>query len=159
MATQSCITDDESIDTKGRFRILVCGDRHYDDINAVYYTLSHIARLTSLPIDIGSSTIIHGGCKGADTIAGNFASGKGIECVLFSADWQKYGRSAGPIRNKQMIEEGRPNLVVAFHKNIRGSRGTKDMIERSLDQVTPTYLVSEGPDSISKIIRLIYQPI
>ena len=43
------------------------------------------------------------------------------------ADWAKHGRKAGPIRNQRMIDEGRPDLVVAFP----GGTGTADMVERA----------------------------
>jgi hypothetical protein len=43
------------------------------------------------------------------------------------ADWEKLGRSAGPIRNQAMLDEGRPDLVVAFP----GHHGTADMVRRA----------------------------
>lgn len=49
----------------------------------------------------------------------------------FPADWKRYGKAAGPIRNQQMIDEGKPDLVLAFHENINESRGTKDMVARA----------------------------
>lgn len=45
----------------------------------------------------------------------------------FRAAWNRWGNAAGPIRNQQMIDEGEPDLVVAFP----GSSGTLDMIKRS----------------------------
>jgi hypothetical protein len=47
--------------------------------------------------------------------------------VVYPADWAKHGRAASPIRNQQMLDEGRPNLVVAFP----GGRGTADMVRRA----------------------------
>jgi hypothetical protein len=49
----------------------------------------------------------------------------------YPAQWHKYGRAAGPIRNQQMLAEGKPDLVLAFHDDIDGSRGTKDMVNRA----------------------------
>ena len=42
-------------------------------------------------------------------------------------DWKKYGKKAGPLRNQQMLEEGKPDLVVAFP----GGNGTADMVRRA----------------------------
>jgi len=43
------------------------------------------------------------------------------------ANWAELGRKAGPIRNQQMLDEGKPNLVVAFP----GGRGTADIVRRA----------------------------
>lgn len=60
-------------------------------------------------------------------MASEFAKWKGIPVKTFRADWGKYGKSAGPRRNKQMLDEGRPDLVVAFE----GGRGTADMVKQA----------------------------
>ena len=72
-------------------------------------------------------TIIHGGASGADNLAGEAAKELGFEVEVYPADWKTYGKSAGPIRNRQMINQ-RPDLVWAFHDNLRDSKGTKDMV-------------------------------
>ena len=77
-----------------------------------------------LPLD---TVIICGGASGADTIAATGAKRIGMKLEVFMADWVKYGRSAGPIRNKQMLDEGKPDLVLAFY-DINKSKGTKHMV-------------------------------
>ena len=72
-------------------------------------------------------TIINGGASGADEISSKFAIANGITLKQFPADWQLYGRRAGPIRNEQMIRE-KPDIVVAF----KGGAGTADMCNRAL---------------------------
>jgi hypothetical protein len=62
--------------------------------------------------------------KGADKMAREFAEWKGIPVKTFAAEWGKYGRLAGPRRNQQMLDEGKPDLVVAF----AGGAGTANMI-------------------------------
>lgn len=59
-------------------------------------------------------------------MGGDYAARRGISSISFPADWTKYGRRAGPIRNYQMLKEGRPDCVVAFLH--AGSRGTAHMI-------------------------------
>lgn len=77
-----------------------------------------------MPSDI---TIIHGGATGADSAAGDFANVHFCQELCFPADWNKYGMSAGPIRNKQMLDEGCPDLVVAFP----GGKGTANMVAQA----------------------------
>lgn len=107
-------------------RVLVCGDRNWNNMNIIE------RELRKLPSD---TIIIHGAAKGADTIAKFVAERIGLEIINegkgFPADWKRYGRAAGPIRNQQMINEGKPDLVLAFHENISESVGTKDMVERA----------------------------
>lgn len=69
--------------------------------------------------------VIHGAARGVDTQAMIAAQTlPGVKHLPFQAEWEKWGRAAGPIRNKRMLEEGRPDLVVAFP----GGRGTENMI-------------------------------
>lgn len=73
-------------------------------------------------------TVIVSGCaRGADTLGIEWAEANGIEVARFPADWHTHGRAAGPIRNQQMLDEGKLDLVVAFP----GGRGTADMVRRA----------------------------
>ena len=72
--------------------------------------------------------VIHGGARGADDLARQWGEiSVGIEGVEFRADWTARGKAAGMIRNQRMLDEGRPDLVVAFP----GGRGTADMVRRA----------------------------
>lgn len=84
-------------------------------------------RLQRLPLD-KNLVIIEGEAYGADKMARNWAIAHHISYVPYPAQWQKYGRAAGPVRNKQMLDEGKPDLVLAFHHDIDKSKGTKDMV-------------------------------
>lgn len=98
-------------------RVLVCGSRYFNDYKLLSSVLSKIS----------ISVLIHGGARGADTLAGEFASRYGIPQSVFLADWTTFGKRAGPIRNQLMLDEGKPELVVAFWDG--ESRGTKHMID------------------------------
>lgn len=75
-----------------------------------------------------AATIIHGACRsGADLWADEWAVVNWTQIEEYPADWAKYGRAAGPIRNRRMISEGKPDLVLAFP----GGRGTSDMVRRA----------------------------
>jgi len=102
--------------------VLVCGGRNFGDLSLLRTTLDRIH--AEHPIAV----IIHGGARGADVLARFSAVSNGIEVKVFHADWEKFGRAAGPIRNQQMIDEGKPDLVVAFD----GGAGTADMVRRAV---------------------------
>ncbi len=102
-------------------KILVCGGRDFNDVKLFDKTINTI--LLSSSIDL----VIQGGARGADLMAEQWALRVGIQTIRFPANWDTYGRAAGPIRNTQMIEEGKPDLVVAFP----GGRGTADMIKKA----------------------------
>jgi hypothetical protein len=64
-------------------------------------------------IDILSTDviIIHGGCRGVDSLADYFAHQRGIRTKIYKAEWDRYGRSAGPRRNRKMLKD-HPNAEV-----------------------------------------------
>lgn len=105
------------------YRIIVAGCRDFDDYEYLKESLDAI-RTDFIDIEI-----VSGHASGTDSLAEEYARRVGIELRIFPADWKRYGRAAGPIRNKQMLEyimEGNP-LVVAFWDG--KSSGTKNMIE------------------------------
>ena len=71
--------------------------------------------------------IIAGKARGVDTVAVDWAVVNWLPFKEFPAQWDKYGKSAGFIRNKQMLDEGKPDLVIAFP----GGIGTKMMVNLS----------------------------
>lgn len=74
-------------------------------------------------------TIIEGCARGADRMAEEFAASHNIPISHFPAEWNKYGDPAGAIRNRQMLREGLPGMVVAFHRQFNQSKGTWDMVD------------------------------
>jgi cysteine synthase len=102
-------------------KILVCGGREYTD-------RSRVATVLQKCLDrYKTITIIHGDARGADRLARDWAIDNSIDQIAFPADWDKHKKAAGPIRNQQMLDEGKPDLVIAFP----GNTGTADMIRRS----------------------------
>lgn len=107
-------------------RVLVCGGRDYYERGRVYQVLSGLRQ------QWGNLVLIQGGAKGADEMArdwwqSHWGQAREGELLNFPADWDKHGKRAGPIRNAQMLKEGKPDLVVAFP----GGPGTMDMIKKS----------------------------
>jgi hypothetical protein len=101
-------------------KIIICGDRNYTNRDKIY-----IAMIGFFCDE--EFLLIEGGATGADSLAKDCAIQIGIPYKEFPADWNKYGKRAGPIRNKQMLDEN-PELVVGFHSDIKNSKGTKHMI-------------------------------
>lgn len=114
-------------DLAGR-RILVTGSRVCDDPDPVFLSLER-----SLA-DFGALTVIHGGASGVDAISGEWARQKifaklPVRLEVFPANWERYGRRAGPIRNRQMLESG-VDLCLAFPG--KTSPGTWDCVRQAL---------------------------
>ena len=102
-------------------RVLVTGGRNYDDSRKV------CAVLDKLRSEAGIAYIIEGGANGADALARRWAEMSGIPVRTFEADWENQGRFSGPARNQRMLDEGKPDLVIAF----AGGRGTADMCRKA----------------------------
>lgn len=115
-------------------RVLVCGGRDFSDAPTVCSVLNEIHRRRNIDL------IIHGAARGADKLAEEYAISRNIRFVRFKAEWGRYGGAAGPIRNKRMLIEGRPDLVVAF----KGGRGTRNMIDLAYRHDVPVLDVRTG---------------
>lgn len=101
-------------------KVLVCGGRDFNDQNLLFCTMD------SLNAQRPITQIIHGGARGADSLAGYWAQQRSIPLInVFPANWDKYGKSAGYIRNQEMLDEGQPDMVIAFP----GGRGTDMMVK------------------------------
>jgi hypothetical protein len=100
-------------------KVLVCGGRDFFDASFIYDHLSQIHKERTI------TCLVHGCANGADTLAGRWAKANGIEERRYPADWKKYGRTAGKLRNSQMLAEESPDLVIAFP----GHGGTYHMCE------------------------------
>lgn len=102
-------------------RVLVCGGRDFDDASWLYSVLEELTEQQ------GIDTIIHGAATDADTLASCWGLDFAAQVIAYPADWEKHGQAAGPIRNQQMLDEGKPDLIVVFP----GGLGTADMIRRA----------------------------
>jgi len=100
-------------------RVIVCGSRGWTDPGPVQEALA------ALPAE---STVVHGAARGADSIAARIAVDLGLPVEAHPAQWDKWGRSAGPRRNAEMAALG-ADLCLAFR--LTGpSPGTDDMVRR-----------------------------
>lgn len=118
--------------------ILICGDRHWNEQNIA----PMLPIIESLPDD---STVISGGAPGADTTAHILADvADHCSSIQVFADWSKYGRKAGPIRNRKQYDDHVPVAVFAFHDTVCESKGTKDMLMYAISQKCPYVYCFDG---------------
>lgn len=121
-------------------RLLVCGGRDYADKVRVFAELDAVRRRFNVTL------VIHGGQTGADTLAGAWGILRGVPVRSFPAQWTKYGKAAGPMRNQQMLDEGQPDLVVAFPGDI----GTANMVGKARRYGVPVILAGGVPTMHSR---------
>jgi len=109
-------------------KLLVCGGREFNDKEAAFRVLDAIH--AKRPITL----IISGGARGADKIAEEWADARGVAKSIKPAQWDVYGRSAGPRRNIEMLKEC-PDGVLGFP----GNKGTAHMIQISKEAGVTTW--------------------
>ena len=102
-------------------RVLICGGRSYNDWERFISAMDEVYRTNTIDL------VIHGAATGTDSMADRWAGYARINQMAFPADWKKFSRSAGPKRNQQMLDEGKPDLVVKFP----GGKGTEDCVRRA----------------------------
>ncbi len=116
--------------------VLVTGDRNWNN-------LFIIAR--ELGMCVSMRRLVHGNAKGADKQSGRIAKvliGKD-NVKAHTARWNKFGRAAGPIRNRKMQKKEKPQFVLAFHTNLAASKGTADMVSVARKAGIPVKVVTE----------------
>lgn len=102
-------------------RVIICGGRGYNDKEYIFRALDAIHEKTPI------THVLSGMALGADTWGVIWARQRGLDTTGFHAQWKTHGKAAGPIRNRSMLEDGKPELVIAFP----GGKGTANMIEQA----------------------------
>lgn len=138
------------------FNILVCGDRNWDNYAVIHRALfrawnEHLVATKVAGTSTRNIIVIHGAAKGADTQGGYAAHRLGFGVRTYPANWNRYKKGAGPIRNSLMLKENKIDLVLAFHDNFFESKGTKDMVEKALDAKIPVVLYRSDESSMKWI--------
>lgn len=133
------------------FRVLVCGGRDYgtkvvdgkmivdkEQVDKLYKVLDNALQAAT---QSGKRfALIHGNARGADKLSDEWAKSRKISDISrYPADWDTHGKSAGPIRNRYMLTDSEPHVIVAF----KGGAGTADMIRIGRKANVPVYEVKE----------------
>jgi hypothetical protein len=99
-------------------KVVVTGGRGYLESDVAWETLERLK----------PSRVAQGGCHdGADLYARMWAKKRGVTLTTYFADWDEYGKSAGPRRNTKMLDDFKPDLVIAFP----GGNGTADCVRKA----------------------------
>lgn len=106
--------------TAPNHRVLCCGGRNFNDYNFV------TSRLNELRQALGDFAVIHGGARGADSLAALWGKVNGLPVIEVAANWSVYDNAAGTIRNGWMLDFCFPTYAVAFP----GGNGTDDMVSQ-----------------------------
>lgn len=124
-------------------KLLVCGGRTYGQRVGESDTLDRALSAFASGHDV--TLVVHGAARGADSLAGEWARLHGVDVVEYPAEWNKYGRSAGFKRNKQMLDAESPDWVIAFP----GGTGTNMMVNLALQAGVPVWRVR-----FNKLVRI-----
>ena len=100
-------------------KVIVAGSRFFDNYEVVVRSI--------MVSGFHMTELVCGMCRGPDLIAASWAYREGIKVTPFPADWDKYGKAAGPIRNQQMADYADALVAIWDGK----SRGTRSMIDRA----------------------------
>ena len=103
---------------KSEFNVIVAGSRIFNDFDLLTKKLDEIF------IERKPTSIICGEAQGADTLGRIYAKERGINVLSFPANWDKYGKVAGFVRNTEMLKHA--DAVIAFWDG--KSKGTEHMI-------------------------------
>lgn len=118
-------------------RVLVCGSRDFNEHGFLTSVLENMA--------FGhheDDMLIEGEAPGADTLAREWAERRDILVNKFPALWEKYGKRAGYVRNAEMLDKGKPDIVVAFvNKPLAESRGTAMMVKLAREAGVETLVI------------------
>lgn len=117
-------------------KIVVTGDRNWED----RVTVETAMRLLMPVHDREGITIIAGGARGLDTIAAEIAESYGYAVEIHEANWDLYGKAAGPIRNQEMLDKD-PEFVLAFHDQLEKSKGTRNCVKEAEKREIPVILL------------------
>ena len=117
-------------------RIVIAGSRGFEDYALLEQTLEHILDKQIEPVEL-----VSGHAKGADLLAERFAKENDLPIHIIKTDWKTYGRAAGPIRNRQMLDYAMEelSLVVAFWDG--KSKGTKNTINTAKSLGIPVEII------------------
>jgi len=130
--------------------ILACGDRNWKDYKKIRKAIREVQKkwVVSYLIEGGQQkSVVYGSMIiGADHLANKAAKELGIQTVKCEANWERHKKAAGPIRNQMQLnlalklaakDEHQAMatldniLVLAFHSDLKNSKGTKDMVKRA----------------------------
>lgn len=123
---------------KTLYKVLICGDRNYGDLQRIQDCIREL-KSTTKPHEL---VIIEGEAPGADHLARIAAHMENVHVAGVWALWSTRHAGAGPQRNTIMLSLN-PDEVIAFHRDIKNSKGTKNMIKQAKAAGFQTTLIDD----------------
>lgn len=115
-------------------KVIIAGSRHMSP--TLYPLIQRAVDESGFEVD----EVVCGMARGADTLGARWAREHDVPVAEFPADWDRYGRAAGPMRNKQMAEYADALIVFIWD----GSRGSANMLQRMERLRKPHFVVRNG---------------
>jgi SLOG family YspA-like protein len=112
-------------------RVIIAGSRSFDNNSKLMGMVMDAVLKSKFQI----TEVVSGGALGVDMAGENWAHIYGVPVKLFIPDWNKYGKSAGMIRNADMVEYADALIVLWDGK----SKGTANTIKRAKALGIPIY--------------------
>jgi predicted Rossmann fold nucleotide-binding protein DprA/Smf involved in DNA uptake len=109
-------------------RTIIAGSRNIEEYSLL------LEAIKSSGIEITS--VVSGGAPGVDTLGERYAEENSLTCTRFPANWEKYGKAAGPIRNRLMAANADALIAIWDGK----SPGTKNMIQEAEKKGLQVYI-------------------
>lgn len=129
----------ELIEQSGTLRVLITGSRERQTVQDKQQIMGALIEVIQKYGWEGKVTVVYGACpRGIDFLAHTIAVVHNFSLEAHPADWAKYGRAAGPIRNQEMVDSG-INVCLAF-PGIGPSTGTMGTVEKARRKGIPTYV-------------------
>lgn len=111
-------------------KAIICGGRDFSNYDYLCISMDQCRKWWNL------TTIITGGARGADTLGHRWAVSRKLDTEVYPADWDRFGKGAGFIRNELMLSMG-PSVVIAY----KGGNGTEHMINISRQANVPVFIL------------------
>lgn len=121
-------------------RLIICGGRHFKDYERLESTMNEVMSKIAPWRDV--IEIVSGHCEGADQLGELYAKNHNLPCKVFPAQWKKFGKAAGPIRNSEMVKyasEAEMSVVVAFRSP--RTKGTNDTVKKATKQGFKVFVI------------------
>lgn len=115
-------------------KVIIAGSRHMPD--SLYNLIGEAIKFSGYDV----TEIISGRARGADRLGEHYAKVNRIPLKAFPADWVKYGKAAGPIRNSEMKNYADAAIVFIWDN----SRGSANMISQMQKAGKPVFIVKDG---------------
>lgn len=134
-------------DIMNEIRLLIAGSRTFDDFEMLQRITDEILRTMKRKYPDSNISIVSGSATGADSLGIRYAKMNIIPYKEFPAKWNLYGKSAGPIRNKEMLDyilEGIPYLLAFWDGESRGTKHMIDIAEKAGVPITVVRYMKTG---------------